>query len=321
MSTDALMTVQITRKTDEAEGICGLELRPLPGQHLPAFSAGSHIELHLPGGLCRTYSMCNDPAESDRYELGVLLEPASRGGSRAVHEHLSSGDTLHISPPRNLFALAEGPGHSLLMAGGIGITPLMSMAQHLHRHGRPFTLHHAARSRARLPYAQRLKAGAFGAQVHQHLDDDPASALDITATLAAAPAGSHLYVCGPQGYMDAVLAAARAQGWPEAQLHWEFFSAAPTARADDGRFEIELASDGRVLAVPADRSVIQVLSDAGVIVPTSCEQGVCGTCLTRVLAGQPDHRDLYLTPEEQAANDQFTPCCSRSLSARLVLDL
>lgn len=321
MSAPALLTVQLAHKTPEAEGICGLELRPLPGQHLPAFSAGSHIELHLPGGLCRTYSMCNDPAEPDRYELGVLLEPASRGGSRAVHDHLAAGDTLQITAPRNLFALADGPGHSLLMAGGIGITPLLSMAHQLHRDHRPFTLHHAGRTRARLPYVQRLQASAFAARVQHHLDDDPASALDIAATLAAAPAGSHLYVCGPQGYMDAVLATARAQGWPESQLHWEFFSAAPTARADDGSFEIELARSGRVLSVPASHSVIQVLNEAGVVVPTSCEQGVCGTCLTRVLAGQPDHRDLYLTPEEQAANDQFTPCCSRALSARLVLDL
>ena len=154
-----------------------------------------------------------------------------------------------------------------------------------------------------------------------HDDGAPDQRLDIAALLAERPAGRHLYVCGPKGFMDAVLGTARAQGWPESQLHYEFFSADVAPVAGDGAFEVQLASSGRIVVVPADRSVVQALAEAGVTVATSCEQGVCGTCLTRVIEGEPEHRDLYLTPEEQAAGDQFLPCCSRSRSARLVLDL
>ncbi len=158
--------------------------------------------------------------------------------------------------------------------------------------------------------------------MHFHFDDGAtAQKLDIGALLETPEAGTHVYVCGPKGFMDAVLGTARARGWPEAQLHYEFFAADVAPRLGDGAFEVQLASSGRVVVVPQERSVTQALAEAGVEVPTSCEQGVCGTCLTRVIAGVPDHRDVYLTPEEQAANDQFTPCCSRAKSARLVLDL
>lgn len=315
------LTVQVARKHIEAEDICSFELRPLPGQHLPPFTAGAHVEVQVPGGAVRHYSLCNDPAEADRYLLGVLKDGRSRGGSLAMHAQVNEGDTLRISPPRNHFPLAEAAPHSLLLAGGIGVTPLLSMAEHLHRAGESFEMHLAARTRARLPFGERLRHSGFAARVSQHVDEEPDTALNIAALLGAAPAGTHLYVCGPGGFMDAVLGTARASGWPADRLHFEFFGADVAPQAGDGSFEVELASSHRVILVPADRSVAQVLAEAGVTLPTSCEQGVCGTCLTRVLNGVPDHRDLYLTPEEQAANDQFTPCCSRSKSARLVLDL
>lgn len=320
-STDTLLTVRVTRKHSEALDICSFELQPPAGQHLPAFTAGAHIEVQLPQGLKRAYSLCNDPAEADRYLLGVLKEPSSRGGSQAMHEAVHEGDVLQISAPRNHFALSEDAPHSLLLAGGIGLTPLLAMAERLHRLGRPFQLHHAVRSRDRAAFAQRLRSSPFAARVQHHVDAEADTRLDIAATLAAAPAGSHLYVCGPKGFMDAVLGTARSSGWPEERLHFEFFGAEVAPRADDGSFEVALQRSGRVIRVAADCSVTRALAEAGVEVPTSCEQGVCGTCLTRVLEGTPDHRDLYLTPEEQAANDQFTPCCSRSLTPRLVLDL
>jgi vanillate O-demethylase ferredoxin subunit len=321
-SVPATIEVRVTRKADEAEGICSFELRAVDGRPLPAFCAGSHVDVHVPGGLVRQYSLCNDPAESHRYLIAVLKDPASRGGSAAMHERVQAGDTLAISAPKNHFALAHDAAEHLLLAGGIGITPLLCMAERLAVTGAAFTLHYATRSRARTAFADRIAASPFAARVRHHFDDgDAAQRLDLPRVLGAPRPGCHLYVCGPQGFMDAVLSTARAAGWPEAQLHWEFFGAAPVDTAGDGSFEVQLASSGRVIVVARDQSVTQALEAAGVIVPTSCEQGVCGTCVTRVLAGVPDHRDLFLTPDEQAAGDQFTPCCSRAKSPRLVLDL
>jgi vanillate monooxygenase ferredoxin subunit len=319
------LTVRVSRKTALTPQICQLLLQAPEGGDLPHFSAGAHIDLHLPGGQVRSYSLCNPPAPGAAaptvYELGVLHDAASRGGSRAVHTLLNEGDLLQISAPRNLFELAPEAPHHLLLAGGIGITPLLAMARALHDRGETFTLHHASRSRAMTPFVASILASPWAAQAHWHHDDDASSALDMTATLRAAPAGSHLYVCGPRGFMDAVLGAAQAAGWDAARLHQEHFGAAPAAQSGDAPFEVELARSGKVVMVEAHRSIAQALDAAGVYLPTSCEQGVCGTCLTRVIAGTPAHRDQYLTPEEQAANDQCLPCCARALSPRLVLDL
>ncbi|MDT7836153.1 PDR/VanB family oxidoreductase [Aquabacterium sp. OR-4] len=322
------LQLRIARRWAEAEGICGLELVAADACALPAFTAGAHIDLHLPGGLMRPYSLCSDPADTSRWQLAVLREPASRGGSAAVHELLAEGQPITVGLPRNLFALQPGARHSLLLAGGIGITPLLAMAEHLHRQGGSFTLHVAARSRARLAFAARLAAAPYAAQVRLHLDDGAAAQrLDLPALLAAPQPGVQVYLCGPRGFIDAALAAARAAGWPEAQLHLERFGpAAPApdaaaALAADGSFSLRLTRSGRVVPVAAGQTAVQALAAAGVSVMTSCEQGVCGTCLTPVVAGVPEHRDQYLTPEEQAANDQFLPCCSRALSAELTLDL
>lgn len=318
----ATLSVRVARKALEAEGICSFELVGADGAPLPAFSAGSHVDVSLPGGLSRQYSLCNDPTETHRYLIAVLRDPASRGGSATMHDAVQQGDALTISTPKNHFALAHEAGSHLLLAGGIGITPLLCMAERLSNVGAAFQMHYCTRSRARTAFAQRIAASAFAPRVQFHHDDGPAGQrLDVAALLADRPAGRHLYVCGPQGFMDTVLGSARAQGWPEAQLHYEFFSADVAPLAGDAAFEVQLASSGRIVVVPADRSIVHALAAAGVTVATSCEQGVCGTCLTRVIAGVPEHRDLYLTPEEQAAGDQFLPCCSRSRSARLVLDL
>jgi vanillate O-demethylase ferredoxin subunit len=316
-----MIEVVVTSRNNEALGICSYELTCAQGQPLPAFSAGAHIDVHLPGGLVRQYSLCNHPQERHRYLIGVLKDEASRGGSHSLHEQVMQGQRLHISEPRNLFALVPQAERSLLFAGGIGITPILCMAEQLAADGADFELHYCARSSERAAFVQRLKNSPFADRVHLHFDEQAETRLDAARVLAQPQAGQHLYVCGPAGFMQHVLQSATAQGWPDAQLHREYFAAAPVDTSADGVFSVKLASTGQVYEVPADKSVVQVLQSHGIEVAISCEQGVCGTCLTGVLEGVPEHRDMYLTEQEQAANDQFTPCCSRAKSALLVLDL
>ena len=239
-----------------------------------------------------------------------------------MHDQLREGDVLQISAPKNHFALAHEAERHLLVAGGIGVTPILCMAERLEVIGQAFEMHYSARSIDRMAFLDRIETSSFARKVQFHFDDGPqAQRLDIPAVVSQPRADVHIYVCGPKGFMDAVLTNARAQGWPDAQLHYEFFSADVQRSNDDDRFDVQLASTGRVITVVKDQTVVQALAAAGIEVPTSCEQGVCGTCLTRVLEGVPDHRDMFLTRAEQARNDQFLPCCSRSSSPRLVLDL
>ena len=317
------LAVTVTAREAIAEGVLRIELRAADdAAALPPFSAGAHIDVFLPAGLTRSYSLCNSPHEHGRYELGILLDPASRGGSRSAHADLQPGRAIEISAPRNHFGLVPAP-HSLLLAGGIGITPLLSMAEQLARSEASFELHHCTRSLARTPYRDRIGSSAYASRARLHLDDGPAAQrFDATQALADAAPGSHLYVCGPQGFMDHVLGAARALGWSEERIHREYFSAAPlAAAANDGSFRLRLARSGRVVEVGAAQSVVQALAAQGITVPVSCEQGICGTCALRVLDGVPDHRDLWFSDAERAANDRFTPCCSRARCAELTIDL
>jgi vanillate O-demethylase ferredoxin subunit len=321
--TAALLSVRVARKAFETPQICRFELVAAPGVSLPPFAAGAHIDVHTASGLIRQYSLCNNPSESHRYVIGVLRDPASRGGSVELVDKLNAGDILQISAPRNHFPLIESVPHSLLLAGGIGITPLLCMAERLAAQAASFEFHYCVRSHASAAFLERMAASSFAARLHLHCDDGPlAQRADFAKLLADVRADTHLYVCGPSGFMDAVLAAARAADWPESQLHWEYFAASTTTdKTASHSFELQLASSGKVLSVPADRSAAQVLIDAGINVALSCEQGICGSCLTPVLDGIPEHRDMFLTPAERAANDQFTPCCSRARTQRLVLDL
>jgi len=312
-----MITVRIEAKTAVAQDVCALTLVAADGGALPAFTAGAHVDVHLPGGLVRQYSLSNDPAETHRYVLGVLREAQSRGGSRAVHE-LAPGQTLQVSMPKNHFPLAAQARRSLLIAGGIGITPILAMARQLASEGAAFEFHYAASSAERMAFRADIEASDWAEAAQFHVGHER---LDVKQLLAAQTGDVHVYVCGPKRLIDAVTDAAQGLGWATERVHREFFAgvdAAPTGQ--DRAFEIELRS-GQIITVPADRSAAHALIAAGVPLLTSCEQGVCGTCLTRVIAGQPEHRDLYLTPEEQAANDQFLPCCSRALSDRLLLDL
>ncbi|WP_286918616.1 PDR/VanB family oxidoreductase [Pseudomonas sp. UBA6753] len=314
-----MIEVIVAKKQLEAEGICSFELAREDGQPLPAFSAGAHIDVHLNGGLTRQYSLCNSASENHRYQIAVLKEPTSRGGSQQMHETVLEGQHLSISEPRNLFELDSTAEHSLLFAGGIGITPILCMAERLSHAGASFELYYSVRSRDRAAFLSRLQNSPFADRVHVYFDDEVP--LNARAVLSNPAAGTHLYVCGPGGYMEYVLSSGRAEGWPEELLHREYFSASAEVSAPGEAFEIEIASSGEVMRVEADQTIIDVLYDAGIDVPVSCEQGVCGTCVTRVLSGIPEHRDSFLTDAQRAANDQFTPCCSRAKSPRLILDL
>ncbi|KAG8149831.1 PDR/VanB family oxidoreductase [Burkholderia catarinensis] len=321
MST-ATLTVKVARKWQEARDICGFEFVSDDGAPLPRFDAGSHIDVHLPGGLVRQYSLCNHPGQGDRYQIAVLRDAGGRGGSRAIHDAVRQGDTVRISTPRNHFPLAHDAAHHLLLAGGIGVTPILCMAERLFSAGAAFDMHYCARSADRMAFVERINAAGFHDRARFHVDDgDPAQRFDLASVLASAPDGTHLYVCGPRGFMDAVLGEARARNWPDERLHYEFFGASVEASAADRAFQVRIASSGKVIDVPPECTVVAALTANGVDVLTSCEQGVCGTCLTRVLEGEPEHRDSYLTDAEKAAGDQFMPCCSRSRTAVLVLDL
>lgn len=316
-----MIEVVVTSRNNEALDICSYELTCAQGGALPSFSAGAHIDVHLPGELIRQYSLCNHPQERHRYLIGVLKDAASRGGSQSMHEQINSGDRLFISEPRNLFPLVGEARRSLLFAGGIGITPILCMAEQLAHSGADFELHYCARSSERAAFVERLRGASFSDRVHLHFDEEADSRLDAARVLANPRPDLHLYVCGPAGFTQHVLDSAKAQGWSDGHLHREYFAAAPVDTAADGAFQVKLGSSGQVFDIPADKTVVQVLESHGVEIALSCEQGICGTCLTRVLEGVPDHRDLFLTEAEQAANDQFTPCCSRARSALLVLDL
>lgn len=315
------LAVRVARKAREAQDIVSFELAPVGCGPLPAFSAGSHIDVHLPGGLTRQYSLCNDPGERHRYRIAVLRDPATRGGSAVMHDAVREGDVIRISEPRNHFALRPA-GRSLLLAGGIGVTPLLCMARRLQATGADFALHYCTRSPERTAFLHEIQASAFAARVQFHFDSGPPSGkLNLQRLLAVPDAGTHVYVCGPTGFIDHVTGSARANGWTSEQIHQEYFCAAPQDTALDTAFDVKLASTGNTYRIEPGQSVVRALQSHGIEILTSCEQGVCGTCITRVLEGEPDHRDSYFTEEERASNNRFTPCCSRARSKMLVLDL
>lgn len=315
------LAVQVVRKVQEAAGIASFELARAGGAPLPAFSAGSHIDVQVPGGPTRQYSLCNDSAERHRYRIAVLRDPASRGGSIAMHEAVHEGDVLHISEPRNHFPLHHA-SRTLLFAGGIGVTPLLCMAQRLATLEADFAMHYCTRSPERTAFAREIGASAFAGRVQFHFDSGPpGQKLDLGALLATPDPAAQLYVCGPTGFIDHVVGAARNSGWSSGQIHLEYFGAAPQDGSGDRPFNVKIASTGKTYPVAPGQSVVQALRAHDIEILTSCAQGVCGTCITRVLEGEPDHRDTYLTEQERANNDQFTPCCSRARSSTLVLDL
>lgn len=309
-----LLQLRLHRVEYAATGVYLLELRWPEGGELPAFSAGSHVDLHLPNGLVRQYSLANAPRERTHYLLGVKRDPKSRGGSVSIHDDLRVGQLLTVSLPRNHFPLDEEAPVSVFVAGGIGITPIASMVQHLKWLGHSWQLHYSVRTRDDAALLDRVA----GAGLQLHVDAEAGALLDIGAVLAAAPADAPLYCCGPAPMLDAFEAAAKAL--PGRRWTVERFAAAAPS-ASSGGFTVRLAATGRTLPVAAGQSILDALRGAGLSVRASCEQGICGTCETRVLGGTPDHRDSLLSDEEKRTNEVMMICCSGSLSEELVLDL
>ncbi|MFC4929664.1 PDR/VanB family oxidoreductase [Massilia sp. GCM10023247] len=314
-----LLKLRVVRKVEAAQDIVAFELQAPDGAALPRFEAGAHIDVHLPNGLVRQYSLCNDARERERYRICVLRDPATRGGSAAMHDLVNDGDELTIGLPRNLFALVPGAHDSLLLAGGIGVTPILSMAWQLHAEQAPFRMHYFTRSRVRTAFHDELQAAPFAASTAVWFDDAETARPSVPELLRAASPGTQVYACGPAGFLEYVTRSAQECGLAPESLHIEAFGAAPMAPG--AAFEVRLRQSGRAIRIGPEQTVVEALAAHGVAIPVSCEQGICGTCLTRVISGIPEHRDQYLSDEEHSRNDQFTPCCSRSLTPVLELDI
>lgn len=318
MSTDVGETIamRLTATTYAAEYVHLFELRPVSGEPVPRFTAGAHVDLRLPNGFVRQYSIANSEEERHRYLLGVKREAAGRGGSRLMHDELRVGTVLEVGCPRNNFPLVESAAHSVLIAGGIGVTPILSMVARLRSLGRSWELHYAVRRRSEVAFLDMLGAG--GASVQLHVDEEQGGVLDVAGIVGAVREGVHLYCCGPTPMLDAFTAAAAS--WPAEQVHVEYFTSAFAPAIEKG-FIVELARSKRQIAVVPGQTILEALRANGIKVVSSCEQGICGSCETKVLAGEPDHRDLLLSDEEKATGGVMMICCSGSRSAVLVLDL
>jgi tetrachlorobenzoquinone reductase len=313
--------VQVTRITQAASEINVIQLTAAAGQELPPFTAGSHIDLHLSNGMIRSYSLSGSPDEPRHYLIGVKNEPEGSGGSRFIHEQLRIGDDLDISSPRNNFALHEEASHTILIAGGIGVTPLVSMSQRLENIGRPWELHYAGRHRGSTAFIPELSA--FGSKVNFYLRngaEDPAQSrrMDIAAIVEAAPPDSHFYCCGPTEMINGFLAATTSL--PPDRVHFERF-ANDQPIDKNGSFTVILKESGETIEVLSGQTILDALLEHGIDAPYSCMEGICSACETKVLAGIPDHHDMILSAEQKAANNVMMICCSRSKTPELILEL
>ncbi|GAA4683253.1 PDR/VanB family oxidoreductase [Nocardioides nanhaiensis] len=310
------VTLAVAEKTLVAEGVCRLRLVDPAGQRVPDWTPGAHIDLGLPHGLTRQYSLCGDRWDPFAFEIAVLREPAGSGGSAFVHDRLGVGDHVQVGGPRNNFRLVPAE-HYLFVAGGIGITPLLPMLEQASRLDTPWTLLYGGRRRASMAFLDRLAVWGDRVLVRPQ---DTHGLLDLAGVVAGRPPGTKVYCCGPGPLLSAVEEVCT--DLPAGHLRTERFSAKEQPRpARTTPYEVELARSGRVLEVPPTVSVLDALGEAGVTVLASCRQGVCGTCETAVLAGDPDHRDSLLDDDERRSGATFFPCVSRSVSDRLVLDL
>lgn len=326
---DAL-NVRVRSITYLGEDVNAYEVVPLDASTVPAFTAGAHIDLYFRDGRVRQYSLCNDPAERHRYVFAVQREANGRGGSKAIHDVVHAGRVLAISAPSNHFPLHPEAKHHVLVAGGIGVTPIVAMAYQLLAAGASFELHYGARTRDKLVFGERLEALGLGKRLHTYVDGgDPSRGMDVARIVGAAAPEAHIYCCGPEGLMRSVRAAAA--GRPVGTVHFEHFvppqpaARVPTDMLGGGcaaitvGFKVKLARRGLSFDVPDDKSIVEVLRENGIEVATSCEAGLCGTCRTRYLGGEPDHRDFIL--DEQARRQEVMICCSRSKTPTLELDL
>jgi len=319
MSLERTLTVRVERISRQTPEILAFELAHPWGRPLPSYEAGAHIDVHMPGGFSRPYSLARAPCGANSYVIGVKRELDSRGGSASMHERVREGDLLAISAPRNTFPLREEAAHHLLMAGGIGMTPLLAMAQALAARGASFTLCVFARSEEHLAFAGALRDPALAPHLRLHLDQGDASQrIDLRALLARPAPGTHLYVCGPGGFMQAVRDAAA--HWPEDALHAEYFAAPTDAGAAAGLpFTLKLAKRGITVPVAADQTAVDALHEVGIDIPVSCQQGLCGTCVVEGDGEGAEHRDFCLTGSER--RHKVALCCSRAKGLELELQL
>lgn len=316
---DELLTLRVERSESAADGIQLIEFRDPSGAELPAFTPGAHLAIRVPSGAMRTYSLCNDPQERARYVVAVKRDAKGRGGSVSLIDGVRPGDTIQVAPPRNLFELVATAPSYIFVAGGIGITPILSMIHHLRATGdKPFQLYYLTRNAPGTAFLPELSDPASRGHVTVHHDNgDPDQAFDLWPVFEE-PTKAHIYCCGPRPLMDAVRD--MTGHWPEPAVHFEDFgSDLVRPRADDVPFTIQLGRGGATLPVPVGTSILEVLRAHGQRVPSSCESGTCGTCRTAVLEGKPDHRDLVLTDAERRATMMI--CVSRAKSDVLVLDL
>lgn len=311
------ITCDVESVTSETAAIKRFLLKPHV-EMVGGWTAGSHVRVELVGGGSRAYSLLRLPDLAEGHlALGVLLEQASTGGSKFMHA-LNVGDKMTITPPSNNFPLEDRSGHTILIAGGIGITPILSMAADLAKAGRPFEAHYAGRTEGSLAFVAEMQA-ICGDRLHLHYDDQP-SALNIDTVLADSPADAHIYVCGPRGMIDAVKNRAAAVGWAADRVHFELFTT-DAAATENIPFDVEINSTGQIVHVPADKSIIAALEEAGLDLIYDCQRGDCGICQTDVIEGIPDHRDVILTDAEKQSNKLMQICVSRSKTPKLVLDL
>ena len=312
------LRAKVARKWQVAEQVMAFRLEALSGQ-FPTFQPGAHIDVNLPNGMSRQYSLTNGPGETDHYTIGVKHDIASRGGSTCLHDDVQEGDVLAISAPHNNFPLRRDAVKTILIAGGIGITPLLSMAKTLKAQELPFELHIFAQSKDDLAFPNILHN--LGTSMIPHTGLTPQATCDVIAgVLANYTPAQHVYICGPGAMLEATRELATKAAWPDEAVHFEYFKNTHEIEYNT-TFEIALSRSALTLQVPAGKTILQVLRDNGIKAPSSCEQGACGTCLMTVIEGEPDHQDVYLSTTERAANQKIITCVSRSKSNRLVLDI
>lgn len=321
VSPNGHLNVRILRRERVADDTICLTLGSSDLSPLPPFSAGSHIDVHIGEKLVRQYSLLNNPLEHNgRYKIGVLRDPRSRGGSAAIHDRFQEGEIVRIGLPKCNFPLAPDSEYSFLIAGGIGITPILSMAQTLRASGQGHELHYCVRTRSKAAFLPEIEAMGLSLGDSLHFDDGPSEKrFQPNLILGSPQKNHHVYVCGPSGFIDFVTDAAKSVGWRDSQIHVERFKSDVLTAGEP--FMVRAERSGVEVEVKPEDTIVSAFSRAGITIPVSCEQGVCGTCLTRVLEGTPDHRDSYQTDEEKNRSDYLTPCCSRSFSERLVLDV
>ncbi len=323
---DRILQLLVRQIRFEGKGINSYELVDPDGGDLPEFEAGAHIDVHLGQGLIRQYSLCNDPAERHRYVIAVLRDEGGRGGSKALHQNLKVQDIVRVSYPRNNFPLVTHAEKVILLAGGIGVTPLKSMAHSLDKRGVEYELHYCARDASCAAFHSEFKELLDGGRLHYHLDGgDPAAGLEIDRLLRKPTQGTHVYYCGPGGFMKACAAATA--HWPAGSVHFEHFkapeqsvsSATMSEEQAAGSFEVRIASTGQTVVVGIEQTIAEALQDAGVAIETSCCAGLCATCKVRYLEGEVVHNDFVLGEDEKS--EYLTVCVSRASSKLLVLDL